>query len=642
MTHNENFQVDLGGVVEILSRNLYSGPRVFVRELLQNGLDAITSRHEIDPAAPAQIRFITTGKQLRISDSGVGLTLKEARNLLATIGASSKRDELGLARSDYLGQFGIGLLSCFMVSPTIIVYSRSARHPGSAVVRWVGRENGTWSVSYADASEIPAELGDAGTTVVLDALPGERLFEYGVLRELICHYGQYLPVKVTIERGDTRDAGETLTLPEAPWEMTQAHRDRWCAENFGFMPFESFEVQVPTSGVKGVAYVLASGASPGHTLRHHVYLRRMLLTTKATELLPDWAYFVRVVLDAEHLKPTASREQLFDDDLLEDTRQHLGDEIRQWLMNLATHRPEQFYAFTAVHLNSLKSLALHDTATRSLVASSIHYQTSLGMMTLDEVMRRHGTIRFTRTDNDYRTLEPVAAANGLCIVNAGFAFDEELLGQLALDRPEARIVELQPSEVLGVLEPLGLAEEAALLPLIDAAQSALGGQDVTVEIRSFEPATMPVLFLPDSDLAGRLIENRQAREASGSFEGLIEAVNEAKGVNNARQCARLVFNAKTSVVNELAHSVDNERMIESAVRGFYVQSLLAGRHPMNTQVRSWSTSVFSTLISQALSAGRSQDPCPTAPASVPRSTTSACDGKHTLGEEDDDDTQSLE
>ncbi|RRC96314.1 HSP90 family protein [Schaalia canis] len=612
MTQNENFQVDLGGVVEILSRNLYSGPRVFVRELLQNGLDAITARHEIDPEAPSHIRFITTGNQLRITDSGVGLTLDEARNLLATIGASSKRDELGLARSDYLGQFGIGLLSCFMVSPTILVYSRSARHPGSAVVRWVGRENGTWSVSVADPSEIPTELGDAGTTVVLDALPGERLFEYGVLRELIRYYGQYLPVNVTIERADSQEPGEPLTLPAAPWEMTHMQRDRWCAENFGFMPFESFEVEVPTSGVKGVAYVLANGASPGQSLRHHVYLRRMLLTQKATDFLPDWAYFVRVVVDTEHLKPTASREQLFDDELLEHTRQYLGDQIRQWLTRLAHESPRRFREFTALHVNGLKALAITDGPTRELVASTLYYETSMGVMTLDEVMSQHGAIRFTRTDNEFRTLEPVAAANGLCILNAGFAFDEELLGQLALDRPEARISELDPMEVLGALEPLDIAEEAALLPLIDAAEGALKGQDVSVEVRSFEPATMPVLFLPESDLAGRLIEQREARNATGAFDGLLEAFGAASVKKPRETKARLVFNAKATVVSELARCIDNTIVMESAVRGFYVQALLAGRHPMNTQVRSWSTSVFTSLIAHSLQWSQSDPGMPSA------------------------------
>ena len=58
---SQNFQVDLAGLVELLSRNLYSGPQVFVRELLQNGTDAISVRREIDPGCPACIRFEADG-----------------------------------------------------------------------------------------------------------------------------------------------------------------------------------------------------------------------------------------------------------------------------------------------------------------------------------------------------------------------------------------------------------------------------------------------------------------------------------------------------------------------------------------------------------------------------------------------------
>jgi len=39
---DHTFQVDLRGVVDLLSHHLYGSPRVYVRELLQNAVDAIT------------------------------------------------------------------------------------------------------------------------------------------------------------------------------------------------------------------------------------------------------------------------------------------------------------------------------------------------------------------------------------------------------------------------------------------------------------------------------------------------------------------------------------------------------------------------------------------------------------------------
>ncbi|MEV4110152.1 hypothetical protein [Nonomuraea sp. NPDC049695] len=44
-----SFQVDLRGLVDLLSHHLYSSPRVYLRELLQNAVDAVTARQRMDP-----------------------------------------------------------------------------------------------------------------------------------------------------------------------------------------------------------------------------------------------------------------------------------------------------------------------------------------------------------------------------------------------------------------------------------------------------------------------------------------------------------------------------------------------------------------------------------------------------------------
>ena len=120
MTMEHKFQVNLRGVIDLLSDNLYSGPQVYLRELLQNAVDAVVARRKVDSSHTGSITMELTqsnGKNpptLMVQDDGVGLTEEEIHQFLATIGQSSKRESLD--RSDFIGQFGIGLLSGFVVS----------------------------------------------------------------------------------------------------------------------------------------------------------------------------------------------------------------------------------------------------------------------------------------------------------------------------------------------------------------------------------------------------------------------------------------------------------------------------------------------------------------------------------------------
>jgi molecular chaperone HtpG len=90
------FQINLRGIIDLLSSHLYSRPEVCVRELLQNGVDAITARQQLTPEHAGEITLaITTprGKPptLEVADNGIGLTEDEIHRFLATVGETSKR-----------------------------------------------------------------------------------------------------------------------------------------------------------------------------------------------------------------------------------------------------------------------------------------------------------------------------------------------------------------------------------------------------------------------------------------------------------------------------------------------------------------------------------------------------------------------
>ena len=69
------FQVNLGGMLDILSNHLYKSPDVFLRELLQNGADAITLRQKRQPGwTGGRITVsLEPGKRMVFLDNGAGL-----------------------------------------------------------------------------------------------------------------------------------------------------------------------------------------------------------------------------------------------------------------------------------------------------------------------------------------------------------------------------------------------------------------------------------------------------------------------------------------------------------------------------------------------------------------------------------------
>jgi molecular chaperone HtpG len=175
------FQVNLGGIIDLLSNHTYSSPQVYIRELLQNGVDAILARKILQPAHQGEMRLelptrkLDQGPMLIFTDDGIGLTEDEIHLFLATIGQTSKRDEL-LQRTDFLGHFGVGLLSCFMVSDEIIVITRSAR-ADARTIEWRGRADGTYSLTIIEREMEP------GTEVRLHCKPGSEEYFLPELRQ---------------------------------------------------------------------------------------------------------------------------------------------------------------------------------------------------------------------------------------------------------------------------------------------------------------------------------------------------------------------------------------------------------------------------------------------------------------------------
>lgn len=577
------FQVNLGGIIDLLSNHTYSSPEVFIRELLQNGADAIVARTHSEPEHQGEIHIelpnqdLDAGPVLLFTDNGIGLTEDEIHLFLATIGQTSKRDEWLRQRTDFIGQFGVGLLSCFMVSDEIVVVTRSAKEAGRTI-EWRGRADGTYSLRVLENNI------ETGTEVRLHCKSGsEDYFLPETVKRLARHYGGLLPFPIRVADGD----GATLINDQSPpWKEThldpELERDAYLEygrSTFAMEFFDYVPLRSAVGDVQGVAFVLPFSPSLSMRKTHRVYLKNMLLSEQTEGLLPDWAFFVKCVVNANDLRPTASRESFYEDDTLLATRAALGQQLRHYLINLAQENPQRLKKLIQLHFLSIKALAVDDEEFFRIVVNWLPFETNMGTMTLTEYIKDHEVVRYIVDLDQFRQTARIAAAQSLCVINAGYVYDENLIRKLSDIFPLVPVQLIDSTSLTHSFEYLTLDEQDEVAAFIEVANGLLAPFKCSVEVRRFSPDELPALHIASSDAQfKRSIDS--TKEVTDAFWSSLLDETEAGFADDS--LAQLCFNYRNPVVYKITRMKDQE-LLRLSIQMLYVQAILLSHRPLNSR-----------------------------------------------------------
>lgn len=602
----EQFQVNLRGIVDILSHHLYSSPRVYLRELIQNGRDAITARQLLEPGIDGRIDLVTEpgSDTLIVRDNGIGLTPDEMRDLLATIGASSKRSDFTTARKDFLGQFGIGLLSCFLVADQIEVRSRSARSADAPTNRWIGYADGTFSVTEAD---VP--LPYAGTEVVVRPRRGESDWvSPGRVRALAETFARYLDVPVVLGE-------QTISRQRPPWEMPAEEAALYCHAHLGFTPLDVIDLDFDVLGFRGVGFITGDRGRVGDRPGDEIYCRGMLISQHNDQLAPDWAYFVRIVADAGDLAPTASRESLQENDLLADIKSAIGTRIHRHIDQMLDRTPDRFDRFAEAHAVGLRSLAVSDPQMLAMVCRHIPVESTVGRRPLDELLERFGAVRFVDRVDEYRVLADLVRDQGQVLINAGYVYEPEIMQQVIQRRPGSQIARLDLGQVVDALP--GPADQTD--PLVQRVKllwaQVMGHTDLQLALRDFAPDSTPALWVPGKQPPGTdFFDDDEPDDAFGGLVGdlLGDLVSRPETVP-----PRLVLNLRSAPVRALGADL-HPQVAEESIRALLSLGLLmAGERLTERESAMLSRSLRVLIIAAAGGISALQQQLATEPAPTP-------------------------
>lgn len=126
--------LDYTAITELLmGKNIYGNSKLGLRELIQNSIDAckLMSEYKNEFNAPWEpsIYFMYSKKDnyVTIKDTGIGMTFNIIKEHFLSIGKSyykSNSYRYNINKYKPIGQYGIGFLSCFLLSDNIIVTTK--------------------------------------------------------------------------------------------------------------------------------------------------------------------------------------------------------------------------------------------------------------------------------------------------------------------------------------------------------------------------------------------------------------------------------------------------------------------------------------------------------------------------------------
>ncbi|MBS0197443.1 MAG: HSP90 family protein [Planctomycetes bacterium] len=577
----ERFKVDLRGIIDLTANHLYSSPDVFVREVIQNAVDAIAARARIEPSHPGLVRFELTrdaddSHTICISDNGIGLTTDEVHAFLSTVGGSSKREDaadlaerLTEEAPTFLGRFGIGLLSCFMVTEEIVVITRSALDAAAPAVEWRGRADGNYQVR-----ELPDSRTPAGTSVYLRSKPeAAEYFEHERLVELLRRYGEMLETPIVFTTGSEQ---VRINQERPPWELGRdddvALADM-CQHLLSFRPLDIFPIEAPAGGVRGYAFIRPDRSNQWPR-SHRLYIGGMFVSEHVYNLMPEWATFVGCVLNSTGLRPTASREQVHSDDTLSATKEQLGEAVRRRLARLLRGEPEKFALVMSVHDTEIRGLAVKDSDFFDLIIDLLEFDTTLGRLRFGEFRREHDQLLIARTGEQFRRLSAVAASAGVRVFNGGYTYHEELLCRAAERHPELELRSFDSADLVELLPAPSDPDRFERLRTIG--EAALDSRGCRLLVRVYRPTDVSAFFALGADAEFHRQLDRTKSMASGLWNEVLDALA-PRPEHLSPTC--LCLNADSPLIGRLASLADDEA-VRTGVEVLYVQALMNGQHPI--------------------------------------------------------------
>ncbi len=217
-----SLSINSENIFPIIKKWMYSDHDIFYRELVSNGVDAITKLKKLtamgeyeapeDTDYKVLVNISQKNKYIKITDNGLGMTTDEVNkyiNQIAFSGAQAFLDKYkDKADGDQIiGHFGLGFYSAFMVADRVTIHTLSFQK-GAKSVLWTCNGGTDYSMMDGEKTTVGTEI-----TLFLNDDSLEFANEYKA-REVLEKYCSFMPVPVYLTDDDLGEQTEDVTADE--------------------------------------------------------------------------------------------------------------------------------------------------------------------------------------------------------------------------------------------------------------------------------------------------------------------------------------------------------------------------------------------------------------------------------------------
>ena len=400
MQKQGNIKISSENMMPIIKKWLYSDKDIFLREIVANGVDAITKYKKLVSMNEAQedgngygikISVDKKAKTLTVEDNGIGMTAEEVENYITQIafsGASDFLEKYEKAGGDgIIGHFGLGFYSVYMVSENVEIITKS--YKDEPAVHWESDGNSTYTIEESDKAE-------RGTKIIMHIAAEEKEFlEEGNIKNLVRKYCSFMPYNIYFNfKGDGKDEPLNTTEPlyiKAPKDCKDEDYKKFYTDTFMDYNEPIFWVHLNMDypfKVKGILYFpKVRNKLELERGKVKLYCNQVFIADNIKEVIPEFLMLLNGVIDCPDIPLNVSRSFLQNDKQVQKISKHITKKVADKLISLFKTDRQKFESCWGDIANFIKFGCIKDNEFYDKVKEIIIYKDINGKyLSLPELM----------------------------------------------------------------------------------------------------------------------------------------------------------------------------------------------------------------------------------------------------------------